>query len=48
MQHGDGDDERQEEPIGHINVWLGTLPKGGQEDQQVGDPNRRQIGRAHV
>ncbi len=42
VQHGDGDDERQEEPVGHIDMRLFAAPDGAQVNQQVNHPDHGQ------
>ena len=37
VQHGDGDDEGQVEPVGHVDMWFLALHDGAQEDHQIGD-----------
>ncbi len=42
MQHGDGDDEGEIEPVGDEDMRLFPLDDGHQEDQQIGHPDDRQ------
>ena len=42
VQHRDGDDERQKEPVRHIDMRLGPFQDRAQEDQQVANPDNRQ------
>ncbi len=39
MQHGNGDDERQVEPVCHIDMRLFALQHGAEEDNEIGDPD---------
>ena len=42
VQHRDGHDEGQVEPIGDVNMRLVPPPQGGDEDHQVNHPHHRQ------
>ena len=42
MQHRDGDDEGEVEPVGDVDVRLVAPHDGAEEDQQVGDPDDRE------
>jgi hypothetical protein len=39
MQHRDGDDEGEVEPVGHIDMRLLALEQRAQEDDQIGHPD---------
>lgn len=39
MQHGNGDNEGQVEPVGHVDVRLLALEQRAKEDQQIRDPD---------
>ena len=39
MQHGDGDDEGEIEPVGDEDVRFLALDDRRQEDQEIGDPD---------
>ena len=39
MQHRDGDDEGEIEPVGDVDVRLGAPHDGAEEDQQIGHPD---------
>ncbi len=42
VQHRDSHDEREIEPVGHIDMRLLALPDRAQEDQQIGHPDNGQ------
>ncbi len=42
MQHRDGDDEGQEEPVGHVDMRLFSLDDCPEENRQIRDPDQRQ------
>ena len=39
MQHGDGDDEGEVEPVGHVDVRFLALHERAEEHQEIGDPD---------
>ena len=39
MQHGDGDDEAQVEPVGNVDVRFLALEQRAHEDRQIGHPD---------
>ncbi len=42
VQHRDGDDEGEVEPVRHVDVRLAPAPQGAQENQQVNHPDQGQ------
>ena len=42
VQHRDGYDKGQIEPVGHVDMRLLALPQGSQEDQEVNHPDKSQ------